>query len=108
MTRSVLACVVATTWAAAACSGDDAHHQQTIPTKPDPAPAVAAGSAGSSVAAAPLGSDGVAPLSEDMATPFFGPGTDSDAGLGASRFALEDWRGAADALARALTGATGA
>jgi soluble lytic murein transglycosylase len=88
---------------AAACSGDDSHHQPTLPTRVEPVTTTTA-PAGSAAVVAPAGSSAVAPLSEDMATPYF---TTGDAGDGATRFALEDWRGAADALTRARVTATG-
>nr|HEX4316993.1 transglycosylase SLT domain-containing protein [Kofleriaceae bacterium] len=88
--------------AVCACSGDDAHHQQTIPPKADPAPPVAG--SGSAVTAPAVAQTLSTTLTEDEAAPYF---ADGDAGSGAQRFALQDWQGAVDALSRARASATG-
>jgi soluble lytic murein transglycosylase len=71
-----------------ACSGDDSHRHTKVPT-PAPAPP------GGVTAAAP----GSAALSESMVAAYW---TTADEQQGAARFALEDYKGAADAFGRAL------
>ena len=86
---------------AAACSGDDGHKQPTLHT-PAP-PRVTAPPADGAVATAPANPP--APLSEDMATPYF---TMGDAAVGAAAFAKEAWTDARGAFVKARASATGA
>lgn len=87
--------------AAAACGGDDAHkHPATArgavaPPATTPAPPPDAG---------PTPPATPAPLSEEMARPYF---TTGDAGDGARAFALEQWSAARAAFTRARATATG-
>lgn len=95
----------------AACSGDDGHKQQTL--HPQVAPEVtAAGSASpadavpppSPVAAAPEAMGPPAPLSEEMATPYFQTGA---AAAGAAAFARQAWPDAITEFTKARLQAKG-
>jgi soluble lytic murein transglycosylase len=72
-----------------ACSGDDSHRHVATPK-----PGVGAAPADAAVSLP----GGVAPLSEDMATPIWKSADELD---GAKQFALENWTAARDAFARA-------
>lgn len=84
---------------AVACSGDDAHRQSTmhprVPATPTTAPTTSP----------PTAAAAAAPLTEDMARPYFQTG---DAAVGAEAFAAERWTDARTALDKARASATGA
>ncbi len=86
----------------AACSGDDASHAR--PTLPSAGTATGDGDDGAGALDAPDDATPpgpkVAPLTEDMATPYFASG---DAARGAELYALEDFAAARDAFDSALT-----
>jgi soluble lytic murein transglycosylase len=84
-----------------ACSGDDGHKQPTM--HPQPTPAVQADAAVAIAPATPTNPP--APLSEDMATPYW---TTGDASVGAAAFAKEQWADARAAFVKARATATGA
>jgi soluble lytic murein transglycosylase len=83
----------------AACSGDDGHKQQTLHPIPAPTPVVAPADAAVTAPTNPP-----APLSEDMATPYF---TTGDAAVGAAAFAKGAWTDARTAFVKARANATG-
>ncbi len=86
--------------ALAACSGDS--HPPTTP--PAPTAPVAAPTAPDAAPPAPPPPPQPAPLSEDMAAPYFQTG---DAAVGARAFALEKWAEARAAFTAARAGAKG-
>lgn len=85
------------------CSGDDGHKQSTMHPIPAPPPVAVHGDA--AVAPTPAPTNAPAPLSEDMATPYF---TSGDAAVGAAAFAKEAWADARAAFVKARANATGA
>lgn len=85
------------------CSGDDGHKQSTMHPIPAPPPVAVQGDA--AVAPTPAPTNAPAPLSEDMATPYF---TSGDAAVGAAAFAKEAWADARAAFVKARANATGA
>src|SRR5690349_3919360 len=85
-----------------ACSGDDGHKQSTMHPKAAPPPIAPAG-ADAAVATAPTNPP--APLTEDMAMPYF---TTGDAAVGATAFADSKWTDARAAFVKARANATGA
>lgn len=90
----------------AACSGDDAHHKQTLP-RAEPGSQVGSGAGSGSDAGAGSGSAAPlapAPLSESMATPYFQTG---DAADGQRAFQLEQWKDAQAGFTKARATATG-
>jgi len=86
-----------------ACSGDDVHRQSTMHPRvmPSPAEAPATAAAPATPAAAPATS---APLSVDMARPYFQTGPAAE---GARAFAAENWKDARAAFEKARASATG-
>ncbi len=83
------------------CSGDDGHKQSTMHPMPAPPPVAVQGDA----AVAPATpTNAPAPLSEDMATPYF---TSGDAAVGAAAFSKEAWADARAAFVKARANATG-
>ena len=88
--------------ACTACTGDDAHRQQTtIPPRVDavPTPAISADAAVSPATATTTPpANAPAPLAEDMAKSYFPTG---DAKAGADAFALRNWKDALAAFAKA-------
>ncbi len=83
----------------AACSGDDGHKQSTLHPTATQTPVAAPADAAVAEPTNPP-----APLSEDMATPYF---TEGDAAAGAAAFAKGAWADARAAFVKARATATG-